>query len=192
VEMQVDEDEVEVEDVDEDEDEDVDEDEDEDEDENENEDEDEDEVPVQVQEDLPDYSTSSQYPTGSFKCDFHNCNAPPFQTQYLLNSHTNVHSNTRPHFCPFEACPRGPGGEGFKRKNEMIRHGLVHTSPGYTCPFCPDQRRKYPRPDNLQRHVKAQHMDRGRDDPQLREVLNQRTPGGGPSRGRRRRIGPGQ
>lgn len=33
----------------------------------------------------------------------------------------------------------------------MIRHGLVHNSPGYVCPFCPDQQHKYPRPDNLQR-----------------------------------------
>ncbi|KKK15710.1 hypothetical protein AOCH_007538, partial [Aspergillus ochraceoroseus] len=75
---------------------------------------------------------------------------PPFQTQYLLNSHANVHSQDRPHFCPIEGCSRGPGGKGFKRKNEMIRHGLVHNSPGYVCPFCPDQQHKYPRPDNLQ------------------------------------------
>jgi hypothetical protein len=33
----------------------------------------------------------------------------------------------------------------------MIRHGLVHQSPGYVCPFCPDREHKYPRPDNLQR-----------------------------------------
>ena len=35
----------------------------------------------------------------------------------------------------------------------MIRHGLVHDSPGYVCPFCPDQQHKYPRPDNLQRQA---------------------------------------
>jgi hypothetical protein len=35
----------------------------------------------------------------------------------------------------------------------MIRHGLVHDSPGYVCPFCPDREHKYPRPDNLQRYV---------------------------------------
>jgi hypothetical protein len=35
----------------------------------------------------------------------------------------------------------------------MIRHGLVHQSPGYVCPFCPDREHKYPRPDNLQRCV---------------------------------------
>jgi hypothetical protein len=34
----------------------------------------------------------------------------------------------------------------------MIRHGLVHDSPGYVCPFCPDREHKYPRPDNLQRY----------------------------------------
>ena len=56
-----------------------------------------------------------------YSCSFPGCNAPPFQTQYLLNSHQNVHSNQRPHFCPVDSCPRGPGGQGFKRKNEMIR-----------------------------------------------------------------------
>lgn len=57
-----------------------------------------------------------------YACPWPGCTAPPFQTQYLLNSHTNVHSNTRPHFCPVKDCPRGPGGQGFKRKNEMIRY----------------------------------------------------------------------
>jgi hypothetical protein len=73
--------------------------------------------------------------------------------QYLLNSHANVHSSNRPHYCPVKGCPRSEGGKGFKRKNEMIRHGLVHDSPGYVCPFCPDREHKYPRPDNLQRYV---------------------------------------
>lgn len=56
-----------------------------------------------------------------------------------------------------EGCPRsdggtdGNGGKGFKRKNEMVRHGLVHNSPGFRCPFCPERERKYPRPDNLLR-----------------------------------------
>ncbi|KNG47402.1 zinc finger c2h2-type integrase dna-binding protein [Stemphylium lycopersici] len=45
--------------------------------------------------------------TGSFKCDYPGCNAAPFQTQYLLNSHTNVHSSNRPHYCPVKDCPRG-------------------------------------------------------------------------------------
>lgn len=124
--------------------------------------------------------------TGLFRCDFSGCNAPPFQTQYLLNSHTNVHSQNRPHYCPVEGCPRGEGGKGFKRKNEMIRHGLVHQSPGYVCPFCPDREHKYPRPDNLQRHVRVHHVDKDKDDPQLRDVLAQRPEGG--SRGRRRRV----
>lgn len=91
--------------------------------------------------------------TGSYKCPVPNCNAPPFQTQYLLNSHANVHSSARPHYCPVAGCPRSEGGKGFKRKNEMIRHGLVHDSPGYVCPFCPDREHKYPRPDNLQRYT---------------------------------------
>jgi hypothetical protein len=71
----------------------------------------------------------------------------------IHSSHTNVHSSVRPHYCPVKGCPRGEGGKGFKRKNEMIRHGLVHQSPGYVCPFCPDREHKYPRPDNLQRCV---------------------------------------
>lgn len=88
---------------------------------------------------------------GNYICDFSGCSAQPFQTQYLLNSHKNVHSSERPHYCPVPGCPRSTGGKGFKRKNEMIRHGLVHESPGYVCPFCPDREHKYPRPDNLQR-----------------------------------------
>ncbi|PVH93114.1 hypothetical protein DM02DRAFT_542201 [Periconia macrospinosa] len=124
--------------------------------------------------------------SGGFKCDHPGCTAAPFQTQYLLNSHANVHSQTRSHFCPVPDCPRSEGGKGFKRKNEMIRHGLVHASPGYVCPFCPDREHKYPRPDNLQRHVRVHHPEKDKDDSQLREVLAQRPEGG--SRGRRRRV----
>lgn len=61
------------------------------------------------------------YVNGNFTCTIKGCTAASFQTQYLLNSHMNVHSDTRPHFCPVADCPRGPGGQGFKRKNEMIR-----------------------------------------------------------------------
>lgn len=105
---------------------------------------------------------------GGYQCTHAGCTAPPFQTQvgttiiiflrmpinfeqYLLNSHANVHSQSRPHYCSVKGCPRSEAGKGFKRKNEMIRHGLVHASPGYVCPFCPDREHKYPRPDNLQR-----------------------------------------
>ncbi|CAP68610.1 uncharacterized protein PODANS_7_5820 [Podospora anserina S mat+] len=126
---------------------------------------------------------------GTYVCKFSGCNAQPFATQYLLNSHANVHSSARPHYCPVAGCPRSEGGKGFKRKNEMIRHGLVHDSPGYVCPFCPDREHKYPRPDNLQRHVRVHHVDKDKDDPLLRDVLSQRPDG--PSRGRRRRGGPG-
>ncbi|KEQ85817.1 hypothetical protein M438DRAFT_344262 [Aureobasidium pullulans EXF-150] len=94
---------------------------------------------------------SSTSASAGFPCEYPGCTAPPFQTQYLLNSHANVHSSSRPHYCPVKGCPRGEGGKGFKRKNEMIRHGLVHDSPGYVCPFCPLREHKYPRPDNLQR-----------------------------------------
>ncbi|KAJ1335252.1 general transcription factor IIIA [Microdochium nivale] len=126
-------------------------------------------------------------PAAGFVCSFQGCTAPPFQTQYLLNSHGNVHSSARPHYCPVNGCPRAEGGKGFKRKNEMIRHGLVHESPGYVCPFCPDREHKYPRPDNLQRHVRVHHVDKDKDDALLREVLAQRPDG--PNRGRRRRGG---
>ncbi|KUI64089.1 Zinc finger protein ZIC 5 [Cytospora mali] len=104
---------------------------------------------------------------GQYICKFEGCKAPPFQTQYLLNSHANVHSQSRPHYCPVKGCPRSEGGRGFKRKNEMIRHGLVHDSPG---------------------HVRVHHVDKDKDDPALRDVLSQRPDG--PSRGRRRRGGP--
>lgn len=67
-------------------------------------------------------------------------------------SHSDSHSVVpRPHFCPIVRCPRSKGGIGFKRKNEMIRHQLVHMSPGYSCPYCPDREHRYPRPDGLQR-----------------------------------------
>jgi uncharacterized Zn-finger protein len=105
------------------------------------------------------------------------------------SSHANVHSTSRPHYCPVAGCPRSEGGRGFKRKNEMIRHGLVHDSPGYVCPFCPDREHKYPRPDNLQRHVRVHHTDKSREDPQLRDVLAQR-PDLISTRGRRRRMIP--
>ncbi|WEW58758.1 hypothetical protein PRK78_004226 [Emydomyces testavorans] len=129
---------------------------------------------------------SSPHNSGGFKCDYPGCTADPFQTQYLLNSHANVHSENRPYYCPVKDCPRGEGGKGFKRKNEMIRHGLVHDSPGYVCPFCSNQQRRYPRPDNLQRHVRAQHPDKDKDDPLLRHVLAKRSEG--VARGRRRRT----
>ncbi|KAF5612798.1 transcriptional regulator prz1 [Fusarium sp. NRRL 25303] len=132
--------------------------------------------------------THPQPLSGSYTCTVTGCNAAPFQTQYLLNSHMNVHSSIRPHYCPVKGCPRSEGGKGFKRKNEMIRHGLVHDSPGYVCPFCPDREHKYPRPDNLQRHVRVHHIDKDKDDPQLRDVLAQRPDG--PNRGRRRRGPP--
>ncbi|KAH7127725.1 C2H2 type zinc finger domain-containing protein [Dactylonectria macrodidyma] len=125
---------------------------------------------------------------GAYVCTFIGCTAPAFQTQYLLNSHANVHSSARPHYCSVQGCPRSEGGKGFKRKNEMIRHGLVHDSPGYVCPFCPDREHKYPRPDNLQRHVRVHHVDKDKDDPLLRDVLSQRPDG--PNRGRRRRGPP--
>ncbi|KAL8703746.1 MAG: hypothetical protein Q9201_003071 [Fulgogasparrea decipioides] len=89
-----------------------------------------------------------------FKCQFRGC-AASFQSQYHLDSHYNAH-DLRPYYCSVPTCPRATGGKGFKRKNEMLRHRLCHKSPGYICPFCVEEH-KYPRPDNLQRHVLAWH-----------------------------------
>lgn len=127
---------------------------------------------------------------GGFRCHYPGCSTISFKTRFLLESHMIVHSDQRSYFCLIEGCPRGIGGQGFKRKNEMIRcvsppisilivllntvlrrHGLVHTSHGYICPFCTDQQHGYPRPDNLRRHVRIQHEDVDRDDPLLLDVL---------------------
>ena len=102
---------------------------------------------------VPNNSCSTDSRIGGFRCTYAGCTAKPFQTQYLLKSHANVHSSDRRFYCHVKGCTRSEGGKGFKRKNEMIRHGLVHESPGYTCPYCIDQGRRYPRPDNLQRLV---------------------------------------
>jgi len=136
----------------------------------------------------PDVQQFGPAPIGTFKCNHPGCKARPFQTQYLLNSHQNVHSTSRPHMCPVGGCKRSEIGHGFKRKNEMIRHSLVHASPGYVCPFCPDREHRYPRPDNLQRHVRVHHQDKDRDDPLLRDVLSLRPEG--EMRGRRKRTVP--
>ena len=69
------------------------------------------------------------------------------------SSHTKSHWSNRPYYCPVLGCARSEGGKGFKRKDEMIRHGLVHDSPGYFCPFCPEIEHEYPRPDFLQRYT---------------------------------------
>ncbi|KAJ6038061.1 hypothetical protein N7499_003411 [Penicillium canescens] len=101
-------------------------------------------------------SQANERSVGNHQCTIPGCAAEPFRTQYLLK----VHSQDRPYFCPVGGCPRAHGGKGFKRKNEMVRHGLVNSSPGYACPFCPDQQYKYPRPDNLQWlvHFRASYM----------------------------------
>jgi hypothetical protein len=89
----------------------------------------------------------------AFKCTHPGCTAAPFQTQYLLDSHANVHLTACEHYCPLKGCPRGIGGKGFKTKNEMIRHGLVYDSQGYLCPYCLDNQHVYSRPDNLETYI---------------------------------------
>lgn len=95
--------------------------------------------------------------TGIFRCRHPGCTAGSFYTQYLMkyviwglhwvnrggliffhSSHAYVYSQDRLYFCPVEGCAQGVGGKGFKYKNEVIQHGLVHNSLGYICPFCPD------------------------------------------------------
>ena len=91
--------------------------------------------------------------TGGYRCKVPGCNVPPFATQYLLNSHAGVHEWASLHYCTVPGCPREEIGKGFKRKYHLIRHGLVHGSPGFTCPFCPDGDHIYPRPGSLMRSV---------------------------------------
>ncbi|KPM44906.1 hypothetical protein AK830_g1642 [Neonectria ditissima] len=87
---------------------------------------------------------------GAYTCTFSGCTAPAFQTQYLLDSHANVHSQARPHYCPVTGCPRSEGGKGFKRKNELIRHRLiVHEAHGHVCPFRHRRMVKYARRHEL-------------------------------------------
>lgn len=76
---------------------------------------------------------------------FYPCSSPENSTHDLVPRY----------FCPVQGCPRDGNGKGFKRQGEMIRHSLVHDSPGYVCPFCPETKHKYPRPDNLQRYVSS-------------------------------------
>ena len=91
-----------------------------------------------------------------FSCTYPGCTAQPFQTQYLLNSHFNMHSSSRPFYCSVKGCSRSEDGKGFEKRKEMIRHELVHQSPRYICPFCPDRENKFRRADNLQRLVVKQ------------------------------------
>lgn len=95
----------------------------------------------------------TQKQTGGYKCTDDGCTAAPFQTRFLLDAHSNVHTSSRPYHCPVKGCARGEGGKPFKKKYEMIRHGLEHpfAPAGYVCPFCKDIEHKYPRPENLQR-----------------------------------------
>ncbi|KAJ2900360.1 hypothetical protein MKZ38_002493 [Zalerion maritima] len=89
----------------------------------------------------------------AFVCDFPCCTAAPFRTLYLLRSHAPVHCSDRPFYCSVRGCPRSEGGKGFKRKNDMRRHGLVHDSPG---------------------HVQQQHPEQDENDPHLQFILAQK------------------
>ncbi|KAG5975434.1 hypothetical protein E4U55_007691 [Claviceps digitariae] len=56
---------------------------------------------------------------GRYPCTFGGCQAAPFQTRYLLNSHKNVHSSARPHYCPVSGCSRSEG-------DNLQRHVRMH------------------------------------------------------------------
>ncbi|VTO88803.1 unnamed protein product [Fusarium graminearum] len=88
---------------------------------------------------------------GSYSCAVPGCNATPFQNQYLLNAHMEIHQSARPYVCSFQGCPRSEVGKGYETMMEMIRHQSAHDSSGHICPFCPDREHRYPRPDNLRR-----------------------------------------
>lgn len=122
---------------------------------------------------------------GPFRCPHEWCMAASYETPHLLRSHCISHVRTRTYRCLVKGCLRNEQGKGFSRKNEMIRHSLVHTSPGYVCPFCKDGERNYPRPHNLQRHVREHHNDKRKDDPLLCDVF---TPPHVRRRRRRRRA----
>ncbi|OAQ63779.1 zinc finger, c2H2 type domain-containing protein [Purpureocillium lilacinum] len=106
----------------------------------------------------------------AFVCSFNGCTARPFGTQALLDSHAVVHSSTRPFHCSVKDCSRS-----FKRKIDLTKHGWVHNSSGYSCPFCTDKKREFYRPDNLndsaRRHLSSHHPDKGKDDTTLLQVL---------------------
>jgi hypothetical protein len=42
---------------------------------------------------------------------------------------------------------------GYKRMNTIMRHGIMHESPGYVCSFCSNQQHNYLQPDNIHRCV---------------------------------------
>lgn len=92
-----------------------------------------------------------------YVCTFEGCTAPPFQTQYLLNTHVDVHS-FGPYFCPVQGCVRSVGdGMGCHSKAQLARHLYMqhrHEKGSYFCPWCPSENpRRYMRLDYLQRYV---------------------------------------
>lgn len=74
------------------------------------------------------------------------------------------------------------------RENNMMNHRMVHESPGYLCPFCPDREHKCPRPHNLQQHAHFHHAEKDKDNLRLEDAMSQQIDG--PSREKRRRGGP--
>lgn len=95
---------------------------------------------------------SSKSVSGQYHCTFEGCKAAPFQTQYLLNSHSDTHTQDQLYRCPVKGCRVSESGTGgFRRKNHLIRHvRSLHEPPRYNCPFCPDNKRKFRRQEALQ------------------------------------------
>ncbi|KAH7069343.1 hypothetical protein FB567DRAFT_246112 [Paraphoma chrysanthemicola] len=104
----------------------------------------------------------------AFRRDYLGRNVPPFKTQYLLSSQTNMHAQNRLHYCTVDGC----SSVGFERKGDLIRHSRGHQPPPeYVCPFCPDHDRKYLSSDKLEDHVRARHVHKDMDNSQLQDVL---------------------
>jgi hypothetical protein len=76
------------------------------------------------------------------------------------------HTKDRDHYCRDPNCENSINGSkgGFKRRSELVRHCKVkHEELKYNCPWC---KKEYPRPDNLQRHVKSAHPGKQEEDDQ--------------------------
>ncbi|EXM12348.1 hypothetical protein FOTG_19151, partial [Fusarium oxysporum f. sp. vasinfectum 25433] len=101
---------------------------------------------------IPGHMTIDGVTNPLYRCTHSGCIMGPFRRSFELTSHMKVHSSERLYHCTVQGCPRNVKGEGFKRRSEMVKHGLTHNSPGYICPFCSPKKVKhrYPRPDNLQ------------------------------------------
>ncbi|EKJ70539.1 hypothetical protein FPSE_09292 [Fusarium pseudograminearum CS3096] len=118
--------------------------------------------------------THPQHMTGSYTCTVPGCNAAPFQTQYLLNSHMN------------DMCAHTVLTGNINIHDRIIYSGTSPRKLNYDLIAFPTIDSNID--SGGHRHVRVHHPDKDKDDPQLRDVLAQRPDG--PNRGRRRRGPP--